>query len=219
MTRRVVVHRFGDSLAYSAALDDEPAWVAFYKRVWPDAHVLLRVDHDGAAQRHGIDREIILPNGRRFTVDEKKRKDNYPDLLLEVVSRYVAPGHPDNRVGWTIDPHKRCDYVAYAIVPAARVWLLPTELLRQATHANKAAWRRRFGIQKCENPGYMSVSIPVPWPVLADALCDAMVHPFDGAAVTLPTPLPSDNPDLVFAHDEPAAAPLTADDIPWGGRS
>ncbi len=39
--------------------------------------------HDGSALRSGIDRVITLPFGRIYTVDERVRTNDRPDILLE----------------------------------------------------------------------------------------------------------------------------------------
>ena len=39
-----VIHNFQDQLEYSAELSDEMAWVAFYKRLWPDMIAAVRID-------------------------------------------------------------------------------------------------------------------------------------------------------------------------------
>jgi hypothetical protein len=83
----VVIHDFQERLEYSATLSDEPAWVSFYRRLWPDMISAVRIDKNSQFQKWGIDREILLPNGKRFSIDEKKREMDYGDLLLEEWNR------------------------------------------------------------------------------------------------------------------------------------
>jgi len=128
---RSVIHDFGDQLRWSQDMSLEPSWVAFYRRLWPEMVAAIRVDMNGMLQHSGVDRIILLSNGKQITIDEKKRKTWYGDILLEEWS--VWRGTPDNSiVGWTLDRRKQCDYIAYAVIPAKRCWLLPFELLRQA---------------------------------------------------------------------------------------
>jgi len=125
-----VIHNFQDQLEYSAKLSDEASWVSFYKRLWPDMIAAVRIDKNSQFQKWGIDREILLPNGKRFSIDEKKRKLDYGDLLLEEWS--VADFDYENRkvirgkkIGWALDPEKRCDFVAYAVQSSGKCFLLP----------------------------------------------------------------------------------------------
>ena len=73
---------------------------------------------------------MVLENGRRFFVDEKKRKIDYGDILLEEWSVFHAEGDWRNRIGWALDAKKRCDFIAYAVPTACKCYLLPFELLR-----------------------------------------------------------------------------------------
>lgn len=44
---------------------------------------MVSVRDDGWAQRGGIDRVITLACGRTIKIDEKVRKEDWPDILLE----------------------------------------------------------------------------------------------------------------------------------------
>lgn len=185
-----IIHRFDEQLEYSAKLSDEPAWVEFYKRLWPDLHLAIRIDGESQMQRDGIDREIILRNGRRFRVDEKKRKKDYGDLLLEEWSVFRGDGHPGNKIGWALDAEKRCDFIAYAIPPAHKCYFLPFELLRQAFRANRTAWLKARGNPKdAPNDGYVTRNLAVPWATLKTAMLQQMLRRFDAMTLDLPSPI------------------------------
>lgn len=184
-----VIHRFSDQLEYSTDLSDEPAWTAFYHRLWPDMHLCFRVDGSSQMQRDGIDREIILNNGRRFLIDEKKRKKDYGDVLLEEWSVFFGEGDSRNKIGWALDGTKRCDFIAYAVPVAAKCYLLPFELLRQAFVVNRSAWLRKFPVVDAWNEGYVTRSVPIQWQVLKAALLEQMLRRFDAMALILPTPI------------------------------
>lgn len=187
---KAVVHRFSDQLEYSTTLsDDEAAWVGFYRRLWPDMVTCVRYDADCRMQRDGIDREIVLVNGRRFFVDEKKRKKDYGDVLLEEWSVFYRDGDHRNKIGWALDPNKRCDFVAYAVPSAGKCYLLPFELLRQAFLCNRAAWVRQHGSLPAWNDGYATMNTPLPWNVLKAALIEQMLRKFNGNGLQLPTPV------------------------------
>ena len=188
----VVIHRFEDDLNYSNDLSDEPTWVEFYKRIWPSLISCVRYDRESQWQKWGVDREIKLANGKQFTIDEKKRKKDYGDIALEMWSQYYGHEHPKNKVGWALDRQKRCDFVAYAVVPAQRCYLLPTEILRLAFHRHCRHWLKAANcrMSDAQNNGYVTRNICVPWSVLSQAMTEEMTRDFS-SSLSLPTPLKS----------------------------
>jgi hypothetical protein len=68
------VHRFQDSHDVSAQYGPD-WWIPIYRRAFPTLMSAVSVDHDGWAQRGGIDRLLTLACGRTFTVDEKIRTE------------------------------------------------------------------------------------------------------------------------------------------------
>lgn len=190
-----IVHNFQEQLDYSAELSGEEAWISFYRRLWPDAIMIVRIDKNSQCQKWGVDREILLPSGRRVSIDEKKRKKDYGDCLLEIwsvadVDRATNRILKTKKVGWTLDPEKRCDYIAYAIPTAGRCYLLPNELLRKTTQVNLEKWKES---QYCEYPrfsenrGYTTVNIAVPWDLLFAGMKQQMFRKF-GDELPLPSP-------------------------------
>lgn len=173
----MAIHNFEKQLTYSVELSDEPSWIEFYKKLWPDM-VSAEIINDLQQQRWGIDRRVKLKNGNEFTVDEKKRKDDWGDLLLEEwsvadfdwSSRTVIKG---KKVGWALDDKKRCDFIAYAIPTAGKCFLLPFELTRQTFMANITAWKNKgpkWYPKPAKNNGYTTINVAVPWTVFKDAL-------------------------------------------------
>lgn len=201
-----VVHNFQEQLEYSAQLSDEPAWIAFYKRLWPDMLAAVRIDKNSKFQQWGIDREILLPNGKRFSIDEKKRKKDYGDLLLEEwsvatfdkSSNTVIKG---SKIGWTLDPEKRCDYVAYSIPEAGKCFLLPFELTRQTFKQNLEKWKKNktYYPRVAFNDGYATINCAIPYDIFKIALWQQMHRKFGN---TTPLPLQRiETPQLVlFQH-------------------
>ena len=61
MTTDSVTHNFQERLKFSADLSDEPSWVEFYRRLWPEMITCVRLDKLSKWQLAGIDREIVLP--------------------------------------------------------------------------------------------------------------------------------------------------------------
>jgi len=195
-----IVHSFAESLEYSAGLSDEPSWVEFYQRLWPDMANCVRVDRHGDGQRHGIDRIVIRANGQQHTIDEKKRTKDYGDVLLEEWSVFYREADPRNRIGWTLDANKRCDFIAYAIPSAKKCYLLPFELLRQAFYCNRSDWMRRFPRKEAQNNGYVTVNVALPWGDLKAAIVQQMVRKFAASGLALPTASTDDGLQITFEY-------------------
>lgn len=201
-----IYHDFQERLEYSASLSDEAGWVEFYRRLWPDMLACIRIDKDSQFQRWGIDREILLPNGKRFSVDEKKREKDYGDILLEEfsvceydpITQRVVRGI---KAGWSIDASKRCDFIAYSIPAAGKCWLLPFEILRQACLHNFPVWKMKPGWypKAAKNNGYYTMNVAVPWGELKRALFEQMHRKF-GNASPLPIPSATSSQLLLFEH-------------------
>lgn len=163
------VHHFADSLALSESFTDAPWWTDLYRKAFPTLTSAVSIRDDGWAQRGGIDRIITLECGRVFTVDEKVRTAEWPDILLERWSNEAS------RVpGWIQKP-LACDFIAYAFAPSQRCYLLPTAPLQRAWRMNGRHWIEQYGERKAHNPGYVSTSVPVPIKTLMAAISAAMV--------------------------------------------
>lgn len=191
-----VVHSFKDRLQFSHDMSSEGDWISFYRRMWPEAISVIRVDADSVQQRSGIDRIVVLPNGRQITIDEKIREKDYGDILLEEWS--VADYDWKNKkmirgrkVGWTLDPLKVCDFVAYAVLPSSVCFLFPYELLRMATQANIEIWKQspecKYPVPAANN-GYTTINIAVPWNVLRIQINIQMYRTFGRDTIDLPQP-------------------------------
>jgi len=168
---RAVTHDFIERLEWSGALSDESAWVSMYRRLWPDMISAVRVDADSAYQRRGIDRIVLLNNGRQLWIDEKKRARDYGDFLCEVGSARSwdksGPG-AGHRIGWTLDPSKECDFIAYAVMPNSVCHLIPFELLRQAAVEFVEKWKAadlRYP-RLARSSSWVTANVAVPWDVL-----------------------------------------------------
>lgn len=206
MPPNAMVHDFQERLEYSATLSDEPAWIAFYQRIWPNMIMAIRIDKDSKFQRWGIDRMIYLENGKEFSIDEKKRDKDWGDFLLEEWSACLFDS-TINRVikgmkkGWSLDEEKRCDFIAYSIPSSGKCFLLPFEILRVTCVANLKVWKAKPGKYPkiAQNQGYQTVNVAVPWYVLKAAMWEQMHRKF-GSSIPLPIPR-QDNPQLsLFEH-------------------
>lgn len=178
---RAVVHNFGEDLEWSAKLSDEPAWAHYYKRLFPSLAASVAVRRDSGLQRQGVDRILHFPSGLQLTVDEKKRKSTdkngnpYLDILLERWSDQERA-----KPGWTLDPDKLCDYIAYAIPLAQRCYFLPYPLLREAFRQNLNHWVSCYGQIPVQNKGWTTINVPVPWSELKERLSQQMLRKYTG---------------------------------------
>lgn len=161
------IHRFHDSLALSEEYGPD-WWLPIYRRAFPTLMSAVAVQADGWAQRGGIDRLLTLACGRTFTVDEKIRMQDWPDVLLE---RWSDEGRKSP--GWVQKP-LAADFIAYAHAPAATCVLLPVPALQRAWRQHGRQWIGLYGQRRAQNQGYVSVSVPVPRGVLMQAIVEAM---------------------------------------------
>lgn len=200
----VVVHSFGERLDYSNRMSDEPSWTDFYRRVWPNVHHLIRVEGDCEHQRNGIDRIVILKDGREFRVDEKKRERSkktlkvYDDFLMEAYGDLAK-----KKLGWSVDPTKRCDFITYAIAEIFKCYLLPYELLRMTCRANWQEWTKGHPLD-AQNNGWVTRNYAIPWQVLFAAMEAQMKRAFgSGEKLELPV-VQVVGEQAVFQWGEPA---------------
>ena len=192
--RSSVVHSFQERLEFSLGVSSEGDWVSFYRRIWPDCLSIVRLDGDSDQQRHGIDRIVILPNGREITIDEKIREKDFGDILLEEwsvadfdwVQRKIIRGR---KVGWSLDPNKQCDYIAYAVLPSGVCYLFPFELLRLSFQYNLENWKNLQGSRypiAVANNGYTTINVAVPWEILKEQIALQMRRRFARERIELP---------------------------------
>jgi hypothetical protein len=162
-------HSFAKSLAFSDSYRDAGWWLPVYRRAFPTLASAVAIKADGWAQRGGIDRLLTLSSGKTFTIDEKIRSKEWPDILLEQWSDEAR------RIpGWVQKP-LACDFIAYAYAPTGVCYLLPVPALQRAWSQHEAEWIGRYGTRRARNAGYVSVSVPVPRRVLMQAIADALV--------------------------------------------
>ncbi len=180
-------HDFREQLAFSEEVRHEAFWDEIYRKAFPDLLSSSLVNRrDNGAQRAGIDRTLVLQSQKVLRIDEKTRKKNYDDILLEFISndRTGAPG-------W-MDKDLMIDYLAYAILPARRCYLLPWDMLRRVWLTFRDDWiargRRKAGgfcIVKAENAGYVTHSVAVAPPVLLSFTSRASIIQLDGPSESL----------------------------------
>lgn len=184
----MTVHNFDRSLRVSDEHADAPWWGAVYREAFPTMQAMVRVRQDGWAQRAGIDRQILLADGTKITVDEKVRTVDWPDFALERWSDARA-----RTPGW-VQKQLACDFIAYAFVPSATCYLLPFQTLRRVWRRHGEEWIKcaernldGFRLIYAENQGsgraWTTESLCVPRGRLLAALMDAMIVTWNPARV------------------------------------
>lgn len=158
------IHNFNERLEWSQAASEEQFWDAIYRKAFPNiaGHLLCKGNNE--AQHQGIDRIILLTNGRILKVDEKKRSKVYADILLEYIS-VDSTGAP----GW-IEKDLVIDYLSYAFMPNRCVFLWDWCLLKRAWLLYGEKWKREYPAVLAQNEGYKTWSVPVPIHVLENAV-------------------------------------------------
>lgn len=167
-----MLHNFRDSLARSEQHSDDPLWEELYKTAFHNYAGMQKVGMDGWAQRGGIDRVITLTSGKTITVDEKVRAKDYGDILLEYWSNF------EKKIPGWVAKDLACDFIAYAIMPARKCYLLNFQLLREAWIKNHKDWVNQYGGKPAKNEGYTTVNVCIPVPVLFEAISDAQIVSF-----------------------------------------
>ncbi len=160
-------HNFAESLAASHAAEDLPLWSEVYHKAFPTLAAIINHRQDGDHQRQGIDRSLILANSKQILIDEKVRWRNkktglvYDDIALEYLSDRDR-GIP----GWVCKP-LLCDYIAYAIAPIGKCYLLPVLQLQQAWSNRSGEWLETYKKIEAENKSpngnkWVTLSVGVP---------------------------------------------------------
>ena len=170
------MHTFADSKRMSEEASRGLDWFAIYKRAFPALAAIADNSALGQHQWSGIDRTLVMESGKTVWVDEKVRGRSkgtgkvYEDIALEVISN-DRTGRP----GWVTEP-LLADYIAYAIIPLGRCFLLPVLQLQEAWRRHGEAWTRRYRTRKARNSdrGYSTIFVPVPVPVLFQAMGECL---------------------------------------------
>ena len=170
-----MIHDFNEKLEESIKASDEPFWDAIYKKAFPNMVNHMLADADTQSQRMGIDRVILLANGKTIFIDEKKRTQVYDDILLEYMS-IDTTGAP----GW-IEKDLAIDYLAYAFMPNQTVYLFPWDILRRAWLHYKDKWMDTYLKVPGYNATYTTWSVAVPIKTLQNAVTTATIIRLEGS--------------------------------------
>ncbi len=176
-------HSFAESLAASRRVEELPFWEDVYRRAWDDVDVVRRHRANGEHQRAGIDTSILLKSSRQILIDEKFRRKDYGDILIERWSSFDREGNRGVSPGWIVKP-LRIDFIAYAILPAGRLYLLPFAPLQAAWRRYGREWMKGRAID-AENEENGQTWVTRSWAVRPDVLFAAMTEEYGFAPVAL----------------------------------
>jgi hypothetical protein len=164
------LHNFEECLAFSHTGSDMAFWEDIYRKAFPAMEAMHDHRENGFHQKDGIDRSILLPGAKLIYIDEKLRGRNpktgqiYQDIALEEWSDEAR-----HKPGWVTKPI-RADYIAYAIAPLGKCYLLPVPQLQKAWLDNRTSWKAQYYEIRAQNNGYVTVSYGIPVPVLFKAI-------------------------------------------------
>lgn len=164
-----MIHDFHTDLEYSLESGENAIFNRFYFRIFPH---LLRVEKimDENLQKQGIDKILHFEGGKTLSIDEKKRRKDYGDILLEEYSDFDR-----KKVGW-LGASKHTDYIVYAIMPTEKVYLFPFLLLQRVWIRHYRNWKEKYERKFAYNDGYRTSNLAIPTGVILAALSEEMKH-------------------------------------------
>jgi len=158
---------FATDLEFSLDSRSDIALNNLYYEAFPHLEK-IRIVEDLTMQKRGIDKILILKSGKEILIDEKKRRKNYPDILIEEYSDFDR-----RKVGW-MGRGKYTDYIVYVVMPTMKVYFLPFLLLQKAWLKHYEEWLAEYGRKFAENKNYTTSNIPIPTEVLLDSIRSEM---------------------------------------------
>lgn len=156
------INCFATDLEYSLEHRDDETLNRFYFEAFPLAE-RIEFCEDLENQFSGVDKIIHFKGGKKVTVDEKKRRKDYGDILLELLKN-----KEQQKPGWLF--YSECDYIVYAVLESKKIYLLPTLLLQMAWRNNRRVWEAKYQKKDALNEGYTTQNIPIPTDILLSAI-------------------------------------------------
>jgi len=171
------INNFQDDLDFSNKAGTEVFWQEVYKVAFPDMLLCIANPEKSQSQFLGVDRVIHMKSGKTIYIDEKKRREDSADILLE----YKSNSNKKENDGW-MNKQLLIDYLAYAFMPSKTVHIFNWLALRKAWLTNGAAWLRLANSKEnngfwhiaAKNPGYKTYSVAVPTATLLNAVSETM---------------------------------------------
>lgn len=163
------IHDFKAQLDFSNSTELDPIWERIYRIAFPDFLSMTSLREDGAHQKLGLDRVLVLNNSKTIFIDEKMRRKIRNDIALEYVSVDKT-----NAPGWVCKP-LTADYIAYGMRDGENsqtgiCYLLPVIQMQTAWRCNQEKWKSEYKTYPCANSTYRTWICPVPVNVLYSAM-------------------------------------------------
>ena len=146
---------FDLDLKYSLESGESEMFDKFYFRVFRNLDKVETVS-DLVLQKQGIDKKLHFKNTKVVLIDEKKRRKNYGDILLEEWS------NEERKIPGWLGGSKLTDYIVYATMDTKKIYLLPFLLLQKVWVKNYAELKQKFGVKRSNNSFYTTSNIAVP---------------------------------------------------------
>ena len=164
MNATTTIHSFTNDLAVENREASALFWTIAYNRLFGGIRGQAIAPKGSAEQKAGIDRWVTLASGETVSVQEKTRKRQVRDLLLEL--RHVAA---DGRTwaGWANQDGK-ADFLLYVSKTDGECRLWRTADLQRVLRRNYFGWQKRFPIRCSRNRGYETEFICVPLSLLPE---------------------------------------------------
>lgn len=154
------VNDFRESLDWSINIANDPFWDKFYGKLFPGMEWHMVCSENCQGQHLGIDRIVYLKSGQIRNIQEKVRKNLWPDILLEFISN-DKHGTP----GWMEKP-LLIDYLVYVFWAEKKGYVFDWAMLRRAWLHFRDKWLEKYKIIDSQNEGYVTKSVAVPIDVL-----------------------------------------------------
>jgi len=142
---------FADDLAESDGFALDPIWRMAYSTIFPEPFS-MKLAFDKESQKAGIDR-IVEHNGKVWTFDDKYRRNDFGDILLEYESSQGRPG-------W-VKKNMKCTGITYLVRPSRRVFFINFKALRESWALNEAFYMG-FDRKHANNGSYVTKSVAIP---------------------------------------------------------
>jgi|SRR3990167_7253349 len=163
------INSFKVDLQYSLEQRENELFDNFYFRIFPHLECVELVT-EIQLQMQGVDKKLVFKSGKHILIDEKKRRKDYGDILLEEYSNFEQ-----KKKGW-LSGLKITDYIIYAVMPSKKVFVLPFLILQLVWLKNYVKFLEIFGRQFAENEGYRTSNIAIPTEILLELLKKEMEH-------------------------------------------
>ena len=164
-----MIHNFADALKEENSDREAWHWKFLYEQLWDGYATIEHIElvDDLGRQKAGIDKVITLRTNKGNIVfkniEEKYRKRDYGDILLEIYSavEYRTPG-------WAVDPDKKSDVLVYAVPTSDGIvyYVCKYPELRQWLMSNRSELSEIYPKKRANNGTYTTVNIAIPTEVV-----------------------------------------------------